>query len=296
MADSEPEIEELEHRREVTKSGSKGTRLTAVTGDVLGKLAIAIETLNPGSRKNNIINTFNKLCTGYDQVIVSYVAKRDALVSANKVIETLRDTVGSLEKNSAEAVEKVLATRRGCSCRIAVQAGSMAGRCVTCTCAKANVKCSKVLYGCRCGDDCTRRESEEKEAEGVVKKRMGILKKKVSMANSLRELGINPEDLVVESEEEEEPERSAAAAAPKKSSSNKKSVEPPKKSSSKKQSVKRNDSLEEGLANLGFDSKKGKAKARADSEDEESDEESDEEPKRSAAAAAPRKRSSSKKK
>jgi hypothetical protein len=293
MADSEPEIEELEHRREVTKSGSKGTRITAVTGDVLGKLAIAIETLNPGSRKNNIINTFNKLCTGYDQVIVSYVAKRDALVSANKVIETLRDTVGSLEKNSAEAVEKVLATRRGCSCRIALQAGSMAGRCVTCTCAKANVKCSKVLYGCRCGDDCTRRESEEKEAEGVVKKRMGILKKKVSMANSLRELGINPEDLVVESEEEEdeEPEHSAAAAAPKKSSSNKKSVESPKSSSNKK-SVKRNDSLEEGLANLGFDSKKGKAKARADSEDEESDEE----PKRSAAAAAPRKRSSSKKK
>ncbi len=260
---SEPEIEELENRGEVTKAGTAGTKRAAVAGDAITKLAVVIDKMKAGGRKNDIINAFNKVCIGYDQVILSYVGKRDALKSANDVIATLRDTVATMEKGAAETVEKVLAQRRGCSCRVATQAGSMAGRCVTCACAKANAKCSKVLYGCRCGDDCTRRESKQKEVDSIVKKRFGIMKKKdPSLEEALAKLGLgvlgvkddeddddDDEDASAsESSSEEEEHKSAAAAAPKKKKNGKASPASSKASSrsaSKKKDSDDSDSEEE---------------------------------------------------
>ncbi len=278
---SEPEIQELENRGEVSKMGTNGTKRTAVTGDAITKLAIIIDKMKAGGRKNDIINAFNKVCTGYDQVILSYVGKREALKSANDVIATLRDSVATMEKGAAETVAKVLAQRRGCSCRVAVAPGSMAGRCVTCACAKANVKCSKILYACRCGEDCTRRESRQKEVDSVIKKRFGILKKRQDpsledMMENIQLVGSAEDDdedmehgVSSSSEEEEEDVRkSAAAAAPKKkanASSRSASKSKSSKSASNKKDSDDSDSEEEEQKKKGKPSPSKKMKGKPSS-------------------------------
>ena len=245
---SEPEIEELENRSEVTKSGTAGTKRAAVAGDAITKLAVVIDKMKASSRKNDLINAFNKVSIGYDQVIISYVGKREALKSANNVIVALRDSLETMEKGSADALEKVLSQRRGCRCHIAKDKGSRAGRCETCACARANLKCNKELYACSCGPDCTRPEDKQKEVDRIVKKRVGILKKKKnpSLEEALAELGFGKNEAEEEeaSSPDEDERKSAAAAAPKKKGkpSSKASSKASSRSASRSASKKKDES------------------------------------------------------
>ncbi len=62
-SDREQELEELSHRGDVTRSGTKGTKRVARTGDAVTALAKAISKLPAGSRRDACVSAMNTVST-----------------------------------------------------------------------------------------------------------------------------------------------------------------------------------------------------------------------------------------
>jgi hypothetical protein len=164
----------------VTKSGTAGTATVAKGRNRLRAVLSLVADMSAGNRKTNFMEAVNALTEEYDEVILAYVGKRDALREANSSLDEMRDAAQNLEATEAEVatlratVTKLLEKRAGCGCASG-KANNTAGRCTgACGCAKLDVQCNDK---CGCGEFCTRPGDKKSNVNNIVNRRhRGILR------------------------------------------------------------------------------------------------------------------------
>ncbi len=165
------------HGNKVTKTGTAGTANVAKGRDAMRAMRRLVDAMHSGERKDNFMEAVNALTEQYDEVILSYVAKRDGLRLANETMEQMSEAVADLRDEAGEQMEllkKLLKQRPGCGCG-AGKATNTAGRCTgTCGCARMNLQCNDK---CGCGEFCTRPGDKKSNADNIANRRQrGILR------------------------------------------------------------------------------------------------------------------------
>ncbi len=205
-SDEEEQARRLQHGGKVTRSGTAGTAKVAQGRDAVRGILDAVDEMRDSNTKDKMMEAVDALSKQFDQVILAYVSKRDALQGANETVEKMQEaleTAGQTEEQLREQMKKLASGHHGCGCKQGSDT-SIAGRCVACGCARAGVQCSDK---CSCSKFCQRpgNKSASMAEAVVVKRHKGILKVRhasASAAAAAPESG--SED---ESEEEEKPKK-----------------------------------------------------------------------------------------